>query len=247
MTETRNRQASDANGGALRSTIVLAIALVFPTLGVLLYFVASSGGAAMQLAYGSTKVLQFAFPVAFVFWTRTKLRRPLADTAPAGAGIPSGLVFGGAVAAAMIGLYFSPWLPPSWFEEATPRLKDKLTSAGIETRVAFLALATFYCLAHSFLEEYYWRWFVYGIARKKMSGPAAIALSSVGFASHHVVLLAMYFDDLRAVVGFSAGVAAGGVAWAWIYEKSGRLRGPWLSHLLVDAAIMAIGYHLLFA
>ena len=41
MTETRNRQASDANGGALRSTIVLAIALVFPTLGVLLYFEAT--------------------------------------------------------------------------------------------------------------------------------------------------------------------------------------------------------------
>ena len=43
---------------------------------------------------------------------------------------------------------------------------------------------------------------------------------------------------------FSVCVAVGGAMWAWLYERTGSLLGPWLSHLLVDAAIFAIGYDL---
>ena len=45
---------------------------------------------------------------------------------------------------------------------------------------------------------------------------------------------------------FSLAIAIGGAAWAWLYHRSGSLVGPWLSHLLVDAAIFVIGYHLVF-
>ena len=43
---------------------------------------------------------------------------------------------------------------------------------------------------------------------------------------------------------FSVAVAVGGVVWAWIYQRSGSLYGPWMSHLLIDAAIFLIGYDL---
>ena len=48
--------------------------------------------------------------------------------------------------------------------------------------------------------------------------------------------LERYFTRIR------PSIAAGGAVWAWIYERTGSLYGPWLSHLVVDAGIFIIGY-----
>jgi uncharacterized protein len=42
----------------------------------------------------------------------------------------------------------------------------------------------------------------------------------------------------------SLGVAIGGGVWCWLYAKTGSLYAAWISHLLIDAAIMWIGYDL---
>jgi membrane protease YdiL (CAAX protease family) len=61
--------------------------------------------------------------------------------------------------------------------------------------------------------------------------------------AHHVLVLAWYFGWTSwATWLFSVSVAIGGVVWCWIYQRSGSLVGPWLSHLLIDAAIFTIGY-----
>jgi membrane protease YdiL (CAAX protease family) len=51
---------------------------------------------------------------------------------------------------------------------------------------------------------------------------------------------------LTGVLPAALGVAAGGAVWAWVYERSGSLLGPWLSHLLIDAAVFLVGWDLLF-
>ena len=40
--------------------------------------------------------------------------------------------------------------------------------------------------------------------------------------------------------------AWGAQIWAWLYETTGALYASWISHLLIDAAIFAIGYHMAF-
>jgi membrane protease YdiL (CAAX protease family) len=40
----------------------------------------------------------------------------------------------------------------------------------------------------------------------------------------------------------SAAVAVGGAMWAWLYQRSGSIYAPWLSHLLIDAAIFTIAF-----
>ena len=63
--------------------------------------------------------------------------------------------------------------------------------------------------------------------------------------AHHVILLAAYFQwTSPSTYWFSLAVATGGVVWAWIYERSQTLWGPWLSHALVDAGIFLIGFDL---
>ncbi len=45
----------------------------------------------------------------------------------------------------------------------------------------------------------------------------------------------------------AAAVGGGGAYWAWLYHRSGSLLGPWLGHLMADAAIFAVGYRIAFA
>ena len=37
----------------------------------------------------------------------------------------------------------------------------------------------------------------------------------------------------------------GGVFWSWLYDRTGSLLGPWLSHLMIDAGIFWVGYELI--
>ena len=51
----------------------------------------------------------------------------------------------------------------------------KLYSAPLRV---YLLLAVFYSAIHSLLEEYYWRWFVFGRLSQLCKLPTAIAISS---------------------------------------------------------------------
>ncbi len=66
--------------------------------------------------------------------------------------------------------------------------------------------------------------------------------------AHHVLVLGRFFGFANwATYLFAACVAVGGAVWAWLYERTGSLVGPWASHLLVDAAIFAVGFDIVRA
>lgn len=230
----------------------LIFALVFPSVVTWFYFVQLGGGSSgranfgVQLAYAVGKIVQFGFPVLYVW-----LLYPdsIFLTSPAGEGIWLGLGFGALVAAGAFMLYFV-WLRPSGLLDAAARVGlQKLQDMNVATPARFLLLAIFYSLAHSFLEEYYWRWFVFGWLKHYLPLVLAFAVASIGFMSHHVILLWTYFPDriFLVVVPLSLSVAVGGVFWCWLYNLTGALNGPWASHLLVDAAIFGVGYLVLRA
>lgn len=243
-------------------TFALALAIVLPTLVTWLYFIAlrNQPAAFQQLAYGIGKTFQFGWPVAWAFVTgRLKLQWPRFESQ----GVWIGVLFGLTIAGTTLGIYHG-WLKESdFFVGPAAAIRAKVTAIGIQSSVAFIALGAFYSLGHSWLEEYYWRWFVFGLARQDqlapsfglrraesslagslyLSLPIAIAISAIGFMTHHVLVLAMYFGwDSPATYLFSACVAIGGAVWAWLYYRTGSLYGAWFSHLLVDAGIFLVGY-----
>ena len=119
---------------------------------------------------------------------------------------------------------------------------------GIGGPLSFVAWGCVISAVNSLLEEWYWRWFVFGAMRRLMPAAAAIVLSGLAFAAHHVVVLGCYFGwTSPATAAFSLAVAVGGAVWAWMYDRHGSLLGPWLSHILVDAAIFAVGFSLIHA
>ncbi len=156
-----------------------------------------------------------------------------------------GVGFGLLVLAAMFGLYLLVWKANPVFAGASQAIRQKIVGLGIGGLRMYAAVGVFYALCHSALEEYYWRWFVFGQLCSRLRRVPAVAISSLAFMAHHVILLATYFGwSSPWTYVFSLSVAAGGAVWAWLYYRSGSLVGPWLSHLVVDAAIFLVGYDL---
>jgi len=169
-------------------------------------------------------------------------------TRPRFSGLKPALIFGLLIAALMVGVYFGMLRDTSLLAQTPARLRHKLQEVGMDTPARYAVLAVFVVAAHSLLEEYYWRWFVFGGLRQFMPLVPAMVLSSLAFMAHHVVVLYVYLPGkfLTAVLPFSLAIAVGGAVWAFLYERSGSIWSPWLSHLVIDAGIFVIGWDLLW-
>ena len=226
----------------------LLFACLFPTFATWLYFIQLAGTGWAMVAYSATKAVQFAFPVV---WIRLVAREKTAGGAPAVPGKAGrGLILAIGSGVVVLGLVVGLWRPivaasPA-FERAPAAVAEKVGSLGIDSGLKFFLLAAFYSVIHSFLEEYYWRWFVFGRLRRGLpfATPAiAAVVSSLAFTLHHVLVVGYFLGSFGLLTFLvSLIVTASGLLWAWLYERTGHLSGPWISHALADAALMWVGY-----
>jgi membrane protease YdiL (CAAX protease family) len=232
----------------LATALAVAVALLFPTAMASVYFLALGGtgrhNLLQQIAYGAGKTFQFAIPLLFL--VLVERRRPEWQR-PNTSGLLLGVGFGVLVGALILGAWYAGLHSSRVAEQASARLRVKLAEFGITSGVEYLALCVFLCVAHSFLEEYYWRWFVFGRLRTLLPLWPAVVVSSLGFMAHHVLIVWAYVPDriLTAVLPASLAVAVGGAVWAWLYERSGSLVAPWISHALIDAALFVVGWDMM--
>src|SRR6185436_16705399 len=156
----------------------------------------------MLPAYAACKVLQFAFPLIWVLGVERG--RPPKNLTPwpplpshtlppgrggTGAGLLAGLLSGLGFAAFLLILWKTLIAGGPLAARAAQAASAKLAGFGIETAVGYLLLAVFYSVLHSLLEEYYWRWFVFGHLRRFLPVSLAAVLSSLVFMSHHVLVV----------------------------------------------------------
>jgi membrane protease YdiL (CAAX protease family) len=233
----------------MRDALALTWAMLFPSVMTWGYFVAAPGlGAGQSLAiaiYVIGKIIQFGFPAAYVGLTGWRDLRP---TWPSGQAVVAGVAFGLAVGSAALALYYG-WLKHSSLIVDTPsKVLAKLQDMHCDSQSKFLALAAFYSIFHSLLEEYYWRWFVFGWLKRHLRVGPALVLASLAFMAHHVIVLAVYFPGVHKfftlALPLGLGVAIGGGVWCWLYHKTESLYAAWISHLLIDATLMWIGWDL---
>ena len=237
--------------------LITAIALVLPTAITWVYFdlLSTAAPAMQQAAYAIGKALQFALPGWG--WRFRRTNSSVVAVTAQGASSDSwakpdykrsllwGLVTGLAIASTALVVYHFVLEPSGLMAGPTEQARAKLKEAGLDSLPVFLAVALFYSLCHSGLEEYYWRWFVFRHLTLRWSETAATVVSSLGFMAHHVLVLARYFGwGSPLTYGLALSVAIGGVIWAVMYRRFGTLVGPWLSHAFVDAAIFAIAYQM---
>lgn len=222
---------------------LLVPALVVPFVLSFFYFVLFPGTAFGNAFYTTHKIFLVAWPLLAVplilrepMVDRTRPKRHLASLLP-------GTVFGVLV----VGLLFlllraSPL--GAIFEANEGRIVQRIHDLGVAE--SFLAFALFLSFIHAAMEEFYWRWFAFGQAKRLMPKGAAHLVAAVGFASHHVVVLSQFFP-MGWALAFGACVALGGAFWSWQADRYNSLIGPWFSHMLIDLGLMWVGWEALRA
>ncbi|HEX7183902.1 MAG TPA: type II CAAX endopeptidase family protein [Thermoanaerobaculia bacterium] len=218
-------------------------AALFPTLATWLYFVVLFGSPWTMPVFAVCKGIQFAFPLVWILGVeRSRLHFYKRPGTP---GLLPGLASGLAIFVFLIAAYQPVLASSPVVERAPAAVAGKIASLGIDSTGQYVLMAVFYSLIHSLLEEYYWRWFLFGRLRRRTGFALAAILSSLAFTAHHVLVIGQFLGGFGLWTWLlSLTVTAAGLAWAWIYHRSGSLYGPWLSHGLADAALMWIGYRM---
>jgi len=238
------QNTSESRAPAAPRWLGIAVGLALPSAITWGYFVlaAQYSQGTQQAVYLAVKVFQFTFPL---LWVCFVLRDWTAPRWLSSKGLLLGAGFSTVVVAAGWAVFNAALRGLPIFARASELILEKVAAFGIDAPWKYALLALFYSLVHSLLEEYYWRWFVFGQLRRVMPSGPAIAIAALAFAAHHVIVLAIYFGPSSPATWLlSSAVVVGGLFWAWLYERTGSLLGPWLSHLLIDAGIFWIGYDL---
>lgn len=234
---------SDGRPGPGATLAAVLFAALFPTFATWLYFVVLPGSRWTLAVYAVCKALQFSFPMVWVVFVERSDPRLLRR--PSRSALLGGLLSGVGLVAFLL-IVWETFLAGGPIEaRVAATTETKLAAFGVETVAGYFLLGFFYTVLHSLLEEYYWRWFVFGHLRRSLPVSGAAVLSSLAFMSHHVLVVGELAGGYALSTWlFASAVAGAGLVWAWQYHRSRSLYGPWLSHAMVDAALLWIGYGL---
>lgn len=220
--------------------VSLVLAMVLPFLASLGYFVVLSDSSVSQVAYSGTKIFTLLWPIIVyqAFLRDKKISVPFFSRSRSV--VIEGFFSGFLILTAILLL---AWLAlPEVVNQAAPQIEAKIDQLGL--REHFLLFSIFLCLIHSLLEEYYWRWFVFGHLKEFASGFKTHLLASLAFTAHHLVILSQFVSAGWVLFGGLA-VFIGGLTWSFLYERHQSLLGAWISHALADVALMMIAWDLL--
>ena len=243
--EVRKADGSEVRCGRRRTLAFVIPAMALPLCASLVYFVLLAGSTVAMVIYAATKVFTVVWPVFVAFgvegyrFTRSGVawRKHLAA-------LPLGIMTGLLIGSVIIGSYsFEPI--GDYVRGFRDEITAKVTEMGIFDPVRYVVFCIFLAGLHSLIEEFFWRWYVFGRLIKVVGRGTAYLAASFAFAAHHYVLLGCYFSTVGTVI-FGTCVAIGGALWCWMFRRQSTLAGSWISHALVDVAIFYVGYHLIF-
>ena len=180
--------------------VVIVLGMVIPTFITWIYFdlLATAPAIAQKSAYALGKLSQVGIMLV-AFWIWRQRRKDSSDKQSVfGKPICMRWIAGGLVtglAMACLSILVVQWIlmPLGVMESAKIMAKEKLQSLGADSPVVLFAIAAFYVLLHSGFEEFYWRGFVYRGWNEHLGVALSVFLSSLGFMSHHVLVLGRFF------------------------------------------------------
>jgi uncharacterized protein len=222
--------------------LALALLVPIPTLGTWfgLYFPETRGTGLGQAIYFGAKIWILLLPLG---WLLIRERKKLSLSPMQQGGWTAGIFSGIGISL----LILLGWLlvGRQMIDPAT--MRATATTAGIGSPGSYLLFALYLCTLNALLEEYVWRWFVYSRCEDllgRLRG-AAVLLSALFFTAHHVIALLAQLPGLPALLA-SAGVFIGGCTWSVLYLRYRSIWPGFVSHVIIDIAILLIGASILF-
>lgn len=117
------------------------------------------------------------------------------------------------------------------------------TNAGV-TKENFLYVSLYISFVNSFLEEFFFRGFVFTNLKQLSSRKLAYIFSATAFSLYHVAMMIGWFSPALFLL-VMVGLAAGGMIFNWLNEKLDTIYCSWLTHMFANFAINTIGFMLL--
>lgn len=116
-------------------------------------------------------------------------------------------------------------------------------NAGV-TKENFLYVSLYISFANSFLEEFFFRGFVFTNLKQLSGRKLAYIFSAAAFSLYHVAMMIGWFSPVLFLF-VVVGLAAGGMIFNWLNEKLDTIYCSWLTHMFANFAINTIGFMLL--
>ena len=158
---------------------------------------------------------------------------------PGKRGLLPAIALGIGIYVVILGGYFlvSPFFD---FSQISGALTD---NAGV-TKENFLYVSLYISFANSFLEEFFFRGFVFTNLKRFSGRRLAYLVSAAAFSLYHIAMMIGWFSPALFLL-VMAGLWAGGMLFNWLNEKMDTIYCSWLTHMFANFAINTIGFMLL--
>lgn len=113
------------------------------------------------------------------------------------------------------------------------------------SQMNYLLIGAYVVFINSFLEEVFFRGFIFAQLYKNGQRIKAYILSSILFALYHVSIFRTWFTWPMMALAL-VGLTVGGMIFCWLNRKNLKIHFSWIAHIFADLAIIWIGYTLFF-
>ena len=154
-------------------------------------------------------------------------------------GLLPAITLGVCIYAVILGGYFlvSPFFD---FSQIAGALTD---NAGV-TKENFLYVSLYISFANSFLEEFFFRGFVFTNLKMHSGRKLAYIFSAATFSLYHVAMMIGWFSPLLFALVMT-GLVVGGMIFNYMNERLNTIYCSWLTHMFANFAINTIGFLLM--
>lgn len=119
-------------------------------------------------------------------------------------------------------------------------ISEDLQSKSKITATSFIFVGLYITLGNSFIEEYFFRGFIFLNLYELKSKKIAYIYSSLLFGLYHIGIFRTWFNF--GLVGLALiGLISIGFVFCWLDTKSNNFINSWIVHILADSSIIIIG------
>ncbi len=149
-----------------------------------------------------------------------------------------GLIFGVVFASVLLLAYF---LVGPQIE--LPRIAAELENKLKINPANFLFVGLYITLGNSFIEEFFFRGFIFLTLLESGRPKTAYLLSSCLFAIYHVAIFRNWFSPPIFLLALF-GLIVVGLLFSWMDARHHNFVNSWIAHALADSVIIIIGMHM---
>ena len=113
------------------------------------------------------------------------------------------------------------------------------------TKENYIIVATYFCIGNSFLEEFFFRGYIFLNLYEEGHKKLAYNFSAILFALYHIAIFRTWFSIYIVLLCLS-GLYIGAIIFNYVDTKSNNFLNSWIIHILADMMIAYIGYIYLF-